>query len=141
MSDEVEGLDRVALRQTLGLVRDAPRPAQTGGMHPVREVVVRGTRVLVDPSARRAHGCLGHEPECDRGDDLLQASTQAHDHEPGVEVRQCGRLRLEAAQSVVAVDDLDVETLQAPRCRLAGLGNGTDQGDSSAVVKAREDVG
>ena len=72
MGDEVEGFDGVALREALGLVRDAPGPAEAGGVHPVREVVVGSARVLVDPTARGTHGCLGQEVKNEGGDDFLQ---------------------------------------------------------------------
>ena len=110
MGDEVEGVDGVALREALGLVRDAPGPAEAGGVHPVREVVVGGARVLVDPAARGTHGGLGKELERDGSDDFLQTSSQADDHESRIEGGEHRRIRLESTQALVAVDDLDVET-------------------------------
>ena len=110
VSDEVEGFNGVALREALGLVRDAPRPAEARGMHPVREIVVGCSRVLVDPPTRGAHGGLGNEPERDGCNDLLEASPQADDDESRVEGGEHRRIRLQSTQALVAVDDLDVET-------------------------------
>ena len=140
MRDEVECFDGVALGEALGLVGDAPRPAEPGGVHPVREVVVGCSRVLVDPSTRGAHGGLGHESERDGRDHFLEASTQAHDDESRIEGGEHRRICLQAAEPLVPVDDLDVESVQALSCGLAGLGNGADERDAGAVIEAVKHV-
>ena len=110
MGNKVECLDGVALGEALGFVGDSPRPAESGGVHPVREVVVCCPCVLIDPPARGAHGGLWHESERNGRDDFLQACAQADDHETRIEGGEHGRVCLEAAQALVPVDDLDVET-------------------------------
>ena len=81
MGDEVEGLDRVAPRETTRLVRDTPRPPEPRRVHPVGEVVIRSRRKLVDPPTGDASGGAGHLLERVRGDDVLEARTQADDNQ------------------------------------------------------------
>ena len=120
MSDEVEGFDGVALDEPLGLVRDAPGPPEAGGVHPGREIVVGSARVLVDPTARAAHGRLGQEVENERRDDLLEAGPQADDHEARIEGSEHRRIGLQPTKPLIPVNDLYIEAMQAAGLKVTG---------------------
>ena len=121
-------------------MRDAPGPPKAGGVHPVREIVVGSTRILVDPTARGAHGRLGQEVENEGRDDLLEAGPQADDHEARIEGSEHRRIGLQPTKPLVPVDDLHVEAVQALGSSLTGLGNSPDEGDAGAILEAFEDV-
>ena len=72
-------------RETARLVRDAPRPPEPRRVHPVGEVIIRGRRKLVDPPTGDASGGIGHLLERVRGDDVLEACTQADNNQARIE--------------------------------------------------------